>query len=53
VSFIAFNEIPTDLMIEPVSIIHYSDIFDAEPAPDLGMKSPPTMSLSGAAGGGE
>ena len=31
VSFIAYNEIPTDLLIEPVSIIHYQEVFGSEP----------------------
>ena len=30
VSFIAYNEIPSDLLIEPVSIIHYHDVFGNE-----------------------
>jgi flagellar biosynthesis protein FlhA len=27
VSFVAYNEIPTDLLIEPVAIIRYQDVF--------------------------
>jgi flagellar biosynthesis protein FlhA len=32
VSFIAFNEIPIDLLIEPVAIIRYQDVFTDQPA---------------------
>ena len=38
-SFIAYNEIPTDLLIEPVSIIHYQDVFGSEPVAEPSMAS--------------
>ena len=37
VSFIAYNEIPSDLLIEPVSIIHYQDVFGNEPVGEPSM----------------
>ena len=33
-SFIAYNEIPTDLLIEPVTIIRYQDIFSNDKSTD-------------------
>lgn len=40
VSFIAFNEIPTELLIEPVAMIRYEDIFTES-------SSEPMLSVSG------
>lgn len=43
VAFIAYNEIPTDLLIEPVTIIRYADVFTGDSAKGL----EPAMAAAG------